>query len=111
MKKQVITIDDVIKLDLRAGKVLDCNKVEKSDKLLEQRVDLGDDYGIVTILSGIAQYYSCEYMKGKTFVYIANLAPRKMMSKESQGMILAADGIKKPKLFRLVGVKAGSEVH
>jgi methionyl-tRNA synthetase len=111
MKKPTITIDDAVKLDLRAGKVLECVEVPKSDKLLQQTVDLGPDYGVVTILSGIKQYYSAEYMKGKTFVYVANLAARKMMGTESCGMILAADGIKKPKLFRLTGVKPGSEVH
>jgi methionyl-tRNA synthetase len=87
--KSQITIDDFTKLDIRVGKVLAAEKMEKSNKLLKLTVDTGVDER--TILSGIAQYYTPEEMLGKQVTLIANLAPRKMMGIESQGMILMAE--------------------
>jgi methionyl-tRNA synthetase len=71
------------------GKVLAAEKMEKSNKLLKLTVDTGVDER--TILSGIAQYYTPEEMLGKQVTLIANLAPRKMMGIESQGLILMAE--------------------
>lgn len=87
--KSQIVIDDFGKLDIRVGTVLTAEKMEKSDKLLKLTVDSGLDKR--TILSGIAKHYSPEEMIGKQVVFIANLAPRKMMGLESQGMILTAE--------------------
>lgn len=87
--KSTVTIDDFTKLDIRVGKVLAAEKMEKSDKLLKLTVDTGIDKRIV--LSGIAKHYSPEEMVGKQVTLIANLAPRKMMGIESQGMILMAE--------------------
>jgi methionyl-tRNA synthetase len=87
--KPVITIDDFAKLDIRVGKVLTAERMEKSNKLLKLTVDTGVDQR--TVLSGIAQHYSPEDMIGKQVTLIANLAPRKMMGIESQGMILMAE--------------------
>lgn len=87
--KPVITIDDFAKLDIRVGKVLAAERMEKSNKLLKLTVDTGVDQR--TVLSGIAQHYSPEEMIGKQVTLIANLAPRKMMGIESQGMILMAE--------------------
>lgn len=87
--KPEIVFDDFAKLDIRIGKVLTAEKVEKSDKLLKLTVDTGVDTR--TILSGIAKHYSPEDMVGKSVTLIANLAPRKMMGIESQGMILMAE--------------------
>jgi methionyl-tRNA synthetase len=84
-----ITIDDFIKLDLRVAEVLECVKVEKSDKLLHLTLSLGTEKR--TVLSGIAEHYSPEEMVGKRVVLVANLAPRKMRGIESQGMILAGE--------------------
>jgi methionyl-tRNA synthetase len=86
--KPECTIDDFGKLDIRVGKVTAAEKMEKSNKLLKLTVNSGLDTR--TILSGIAQYYTPEEMVGKNVVFIANLAPRKMMGLESQGMILTA---------------------
>lgn len=87
--KPEIVIDDFGKLDIRVGKVLAAEKMEKSDKLLKLTIDAGVDTR--TILSGIAKHYTAEEMIGKQVTFIANLAPRKMMGIESQGMILSAE--------------------
>ncbi len=87
--KAQVTIDDFSKLDIRVGKVLAAEKMEKSDKLLKLTVDTGIDQR--TVLSGIAKHYTPEEMVGKQVTLIANLAPRKMMGIESQGMILMAE--------------------
>jgi methionyl-tRNA synthetase len=84
-----ITIDDFVKIDLRVAEVLECIKVEKSDKLLKLTLSLGNEKR--TVLSGIAEHYSPEEMVGKRVVLVSNLAPRKMRGIESQGMILAAE--------------------
>ncbi len=76
-------------LIFRIGKVIAAEKMEKSDKLLKLTVDAGVDKR--TILSGIAKHYTAEEMVGKQVTFIANLAPRKMMGIESQGMILMAE--------------------
>lgn len=87
--KPEIVYDDFAKLDIRIGKVVAAEKMEKSNKLLKLTIDSGLDRR--TILSGIAQHYSAEEMVGKQVTFIANLAPRKMMGIESQGMILMAE--------------------
>jgi methionyl-tRNA synthetase len=69
--------------------VVAAEKMEKSDKLLKLTVD--DGLGRRTILSGIAKHYSADEMVGRQVTFIANLAPRKMMGIESQGMILMAE--------------------
>ena len=84
-----ITIEDFVKIDLRVAEVLECSKVEKSDKLLNLTLSLGTEKR--TVLSGIAEHYSPEEMVGKRVVLVANLAPRKMRGIESQGMILAGE--------------------
>ena len=82
-------IDEFAKTDIRVATVLDCQPVKKSDRLLEFRLD--DGMGGRTILSGIAQSYpDPSVLTGKQVLYIANFPPRKMMGKESQGMILSA---------------------
>jgi len=97
--KPEITFDDFSKLDIRIGKVLAAEKMEKSNKLLKLTIDTGVDKR--TVLSGIAQHFSPEDMVGKQVTLIANLAPRKMMGIESQGMVLMAeDGDGKLKLVQ-----------
>lgn len=84
-----VTIDDFGKLDIRVGKVLDCQRVPKSDKLLQFKID--DGLGGRTIVSGIAKYYAPEDLIGKEVCFIANLEPRKLRGILSQGMILSAE--------------------
>lgn len=84
-----IEFDDFTKLDIRVGKVLECQKVPKADKLLQFKID--DGLGGRTIVSGIAKHYKPEELVGKQVCFIANLAPRKLKGIESQGMILSAE--------------------
>ncbi|MGO8758206.1 MAG: methionine--tRNA ligase [Terracidiphilus sp.] len=85
---QTITIDDVLKVDLRVAQILVAERVPKADKLLRLEIDLG--YEKRQILAGIAQYYEPEKLVGRKIVVVANLAPRKMRGLESNGMLLAA---------------------
>jgi len=91
--KPIITYDDFAKLDLRVGTITECVEKEGSEKLLKLTVDFGEE-GTRTIFSGIKKWYQPEDLKGKQFVFVFNLAPRKMMDEESEGMLLAADGEK-----------------
>ncbi|MDE7462930.1 MAG: methionine--tRNA ligase [Muribaculaceae bacterium] len=86
--KENVEYDDFAKVDIRVGKVLECSNVPKSKKLLEFKID--DGMGGRTILSGIAAYYKPEDLVGKEVCFIANFPPRKMMGRESMGMILSA---------------------
>ncbi len=85
----VITIDDFMKIHLKVAKVLEAERMPKSQRLLKLKVDAGEAEPR-TILAGIAESYEPEAMIGKTIVIVANLAPRKMMGIESSGMVLAA---------------------
>ena len=84
-----VDFDTFCKNDLRAVKVKDCQNVKKSDKLLMFTLDDGSGTDR-QILSGIAKYYKPEELVGKTLAAITNLPPRKMMGKESCGMLLSA---------------------
>lgn len=92
--KPEITYDDFAKLDIRVGTIENCEEKEGSDKLLRLTVDFGTG-GKRNILSGIKAWYKPADLIGKQFVFVYNLAPRKMMGEFSEGMILAAEG-KKP---------------
>ena len=87
--KENIPFDVFEKMDIRVGKVLKCEKVKKSKKLLQFTIDDGSGTER-TILSGIAAYYEPEQLTGKQVLFVANFEPRKMMGIESQGMILSA---------------------
>jgi methionyl-tRNA synthetase len=87
--KAEIQYDDFAKLDLRVAKVLTCEKVEKADKLLKLTLEVGAETR--TVVSGIALHFTPEEVIGKSVLYLANLAPRKMRGIESQGMILMAE--------------------
>ena len=82
-----IGIEDFFKCELRCGKVLECEKVKKSKKLLKLKVDMGD--GVRQIVSGIALYYTPEEMIGKKVIVVANLKKAVLCGEESYGMILA----------------------
>lgn len=84
-----ITIDDFAKIQLKVGKVVECQKVEKADKLLCSKIDLGEGQPR-TIVSGIAKYYTPEEMVGKQVIVVTNLKPVKLRGIESQGMVLCA---------------------
>ena len=85
-----IGIDDFMKVDLRAAKVLVCEKLPKAKKLLRLEVDLGFEKR--QIVSGIAMSYEPEQLIGKKVIVVANLAPAKLCGVESNGMLLASGG-------------------
>ena len=104
------SFDDFMKIKLIAAKVVACEKVAKSDKLLKETLDVGG--GVTkTVCSGIAKYYAPEDLVGKTVVMVANFAPRKMAGEISEGMLLCAEDENGVKLLTVDGsVAPGSEI-
>lgn len=88
--KPTIDFADFEKLDIRVGHIRHCERVKKANKLLKFTIDDGTGTDR-TIVSGIAKFYDPEALIGKDVCFIANLAPRKLMGIESQGMILSAE--------------------
>lgn len=84
---ETISIDDFAKVNLTVGKVIACEKVAKSDKLLKLTVDIGE---IRTVASGIARFYSPEELIGRKVILVSNLRPANIRGIESNGMILAS---------------------
>ncbi len=87
--KADIDFEKFLDLDIRVGKVLECEAVPKSSKLLRFIIETGNETR--QILSGIAKHYKPEDLIGKNVLFIANFPPRKMMGLESNGMILSAE--------------------
>ncbi len=107
----IISIDDFAKVALRAAKILTCQPLPKSDKLLQMTVDNGSGKE-KQVLSGIAQYYKPEELIGKTVILVDNLAPAKLRGTLSEGMLLAADtkeGVKV--LFLDDSIEAGATIR
>ncbi len=96
-------------VELKAGKVLEAEKVKKSEKLLKLKIDVGE--GGRTIVAGIAKSYEPDMLVGKTIAVVSNLKPAKLMGIESQGMVLAAfDGEKHNLMILPDSVKAGTRI-
>lgn len=87
--KPLISFEEFTKVELKVAKVIACEKVEKSKKLLKLTVQLGNETR--TVVSGIANYYSPEYLIGKKLCMVTNLKPAKLCGIESQGMIVCAE--------------------
>ncbi len=105
-----ITIDDFAKVKLVTARVLSCEKVAKSDKLLVFKLQVGNE--VRQVVSGIAQYYEPSYMVGKTVVLVSNLKSAKIRGVESNGMILcAADGKRVVFVTPEQDVDSGKEVR
>ena len=105
-----IPFDDFCKVDMTVCKVLACENVKKSEKLLKFQLDDGSGTPR-QILSGIAKYYKPEELVGKTVVAVTNLPPRKMMGQESSGMLLSAEKDDKLTLLMLDdAIEAGSKL-
>ncbi|WP_155027863.1 methionine--tRNA ligase [Burkholderia pseudomallei] len=111
----IISIDDFAKIDLRIAKIVACQAVEGSDKLLQLTLDVGEER-TRNVFSGIKSAYRPEQLVGKLTVMVANLAPRKMKFGLSEGMVLAAsaaDEKAEPGLYILEphsGAKPGMRV-
>lgn len=101
MKKDLISYADFAKLDLRIGTIEKVEPLPNSEKLLRLTVALGEDYGTVEILSGIAQFYSVKDLMGKQCVFLANLEPKPMAGSVSHGMLIAIDDDTKPILLEI----------
>ena len=87
--KDNIDFETFTQMDIRAGEIISAEKIEKSNKLLKITVDIGLEER--TIVSGIANFFSPETLKGQKVAVVANLAPKKLMGVMSQGMILMAE--------------------
>ena len=103
-EEPLITIEDFQKLRLKTATVLACEKVKKSDRLLQFRLKVGEEER--TVLSGIAEHYRPEDLIGKQVVLLSNLAPRKIRSIESHGMLLVA-AQEDDSVLKLLTVDAG----
>jgi methionyl-tRNA synthetase len=90
--KPEISFDDFQKMDIRVGKIVEAQKVPKTDKLLHLKIDTGIDTR--TVVSGIAAFYEPEKIVGQKVIILVNLAPRKIKGIESHGMILMAENSK-----------------
>ena len=110
-EKGTVAFGDFDKLDIRVGKVMACEKVAKSNKLLKFTLDDGSGKPRI-ILSGIAKWYKPEELVGSSLLFVANLEPRTIMGIESSGMILSAQGLDGSLSIATVmkEVEAGSKV-
>jgi methionyl-tRNA synthetase len=88
-QKEPITYQDFTKLDIRTGTILEAEKVPKTDKLMQLKIDTGIDTR--TVVSGIAEYFNPIEIIGKQVSILVNLEPRKIKGIKSQGMILMAE--------------------
>ena len=105
----LLDIREFAKLDLRVAQILDAQKVEGADKLLQLQIDLGSEKR--QIVAGIAQHYGAEDLIGKKVVVVANLKPAKIRGVESRGMLLAASGADTVSILTpLKDVPVGSKV-
>lgn len=113
-KKNIITIDELDKVELKVGQILTVEKVPKAKKLYKLSVDVGEK-NPRTIVSGLVPYYTEEELQGKQVVVVTNLKPAKLCGIESQGMLLAAgddDVVKLLVLDNNAGVlENGSNIH
>lgn len=85
-----IVYDDFAKVELRVGQILSAQRVEKSDKLILMKVDIGEAKGPRQILGGIGKHYEPDTLVGRKVAVVTNLQPRKMMGLMSEGMLLAS---------------------
>ena len=111
-----IGIEDFAKADLRVAKVVECEPVKRSKKLLKLTLDDGTGTPR-TVASGISQWYSPDDLKGRSVIVVANLKPAKLCGVESNGMILAADngldadGKEDVKVIFVDGINPGAKIH
>ena len=87
----MINFEELQKVDLRVGKIVEAERVDGSDKLLKLQVDLGAEIGQRQIVAGIQQFYQPEVLIGRQIVVVVNLETRVLRGLESQGMLLAAN--------------------
>ena len=103
-----IDIEEFARMDLRVVKVLECEKVPKTDKLLKFKLEMGDE--VRTVISGIANYYKPEDLVGRHLILIANLKPAVIRGIESKGMLLSAVGKHGLELLEVPSMASGVRV-
>ena len=106
--KNNVSFDEFEKMDLRVGEIIDCKKVEKSDKLLLSQVQIGTE--VRQIVSGIAMKYKPEELIGKKVLVLVNLNPAKIRGNVSNGMLLCAGEGDELELIQVPNSKSGSKV-
>ena len=107
----LISIDQVAKVDLRVAEILEAERVPKSDKLVRMQISLGEEKR--QIVAGIGKFYEPENLVGRKIIVVANLQKAKIFGVESQGMLLAASTKKKDKLVLLqpeADIPVGSKI-
>ena len=108
-ESELITIDDFAKVELKVGKILECQPHPKADRLLVSKIDIGGE--VRTIVSGIRQFYSEKDLIGKKVIVVTNLKPVNLRGVESNGMILAASDDENLSVLTVLNdVKEGSKV-
>lgn len=106
----MINIEDLTKVEIKVGRILEVEEVEGSEKLLKIMVDFGEEKPR-QVLSGIKKFFEKEYLVNKQFAFVTNLEPRKMMGLDSEAMILATGDESLALLSPTVEVKNGSQMR
>ena len=88
-KMDLINIDEFAKVEIKIGKILECEKIEKSNKLLRTQIDIGDK--TIQVIAGLGKRYAPEDLVGKKVPVVTNLKPAKLMGELSEGMIMATE--------------------
>ena len=108
-ERELITIDDFAKVELKVGKIIDCQPHPKADRLLVSKIDIGEE--VRTIVSGIRKFYNEKDLIGKKVIVVTNLKPVNLRGVESNGMILAASDEENLSVLTVLNdVKEGSKV-
>ena len=108
-ERELITIDDFAKVELKVGKIIDCQPHPKADRLLVSKIDIGDE--VRTIVSGIRKFYNEKDLIGKKVIVVTNLKPVNLRGIESNGMILAASDEENLSVLTVLNdIKEGSKV-
>lgn len=108
-KKELITIDDFAKVELKVGEILESKRHENAEKLLVSKIKIGDE--VRQIVSGIAKHYDPETLVGRKVIVVTNLQPVKIRGVESNGMVLCAADGDKLELIELKDATSGSVVR
>ena len=108
-KKELITIDDFAKVELKVGEILESKRHENAEKLLVSKIKIGDE--VRQIVSGIAKYYDPLTLVGRKVIVVTNLQPVKIRGVESNGMVLCAADNEKLELIEIKELNSGSTVR
>ena len=108
-KKELITIDDFAKVELKVGEILESKRHENAEKLLVSKIKIGDE--VRQIVSGIAKYYDPQTLVGRKVIVVTNLQPVKIRGVESNGMVLCAADNEKLELIEIKELNSGSTVR